>query len=525
MKTGKNRVLLINCNEIKSNDRYPVVAPIGLFFINGYLTAQGYETKILQLITVAENKPKIDEAEYRNEMKQAIEDFNPDWIGISFRNLEHIGLPRKKQPIDFFSISQDKKAVEFLREITDVKIIGGGSAFSMQPVLYMKYLNLDFGIVGEGEIAFEKLIRCLDTNQEWKDIPGLVYWQDHELAINPNQFIVDLDQMPMMKIDASLDYKGLYHDRGEGYCVNIQTKRGCGFQCIYCIYPFLEGHEYRLRDVKKILNEVLYIKHNYGIRKFFIVDSVFSTPVEHSLAFCRELIKNKADIKWAAYINPRGITREVLDIYKEAGCEYLNLTPDALSDQALQGYRKGFSVEDVKNCIQLLKESEIPFAVDCILGGPGEDEQTINETLEFCSKYLRDEKVYFAAGMILFSNIPEIGYSQPEELLLRNTCNNRNNRLDHFIDLSTVLLDNKKPNPGFDNFAYFLPQITQNREVTIFNIFLKIFQSQPNLLVEYQANIWDLIRQLRVPQWLVVLIKIYYGLQCAVKMLRKKSLV
>jgi radical SAM superfamily enzyme YgiQ (UPF0313 family) len=41
-----------------------------------------------------------------------------------------------------------------------------------------------------------------------------------------------------------------------GGMLNIQTKRGCPFRCIYCTYPGVEGRKIRLRNPDTVVNEI-----------------------------------------------------------------------------------------------------------------------------------------------------------------------------------------------------------------------------------------------------------------------------
>jgi hypothetical protein len=460
----KTRILLVYSSEIQSQVVTPSirVAPIGLFFINGYLKNKGYETRILHLKTLYFTKPLPDAEHYKEGLRREILEFDPHYIGYSFRNLFHWGSPNKdrRELINYLSMSLEKPTVEFLREITRAPIIGGGSGFSLAPKLYMDYLKLDYGIIGEGELAVEELISRLRMGEDVSELPGLVYRKREVLTMNPPSLIKNLDTLPGIDISDMGEYRELYYDNG-GYA-NIQTKRGCSFRCIYCVYPFLEGNKYRLRDIATVIKEVMTIKKRYDIQHFFIVDSIFSTPAQHSFDFCEGLIKARAEIEWNAHINPINITKKLLEKYKESGCHNLIFTPDTLSKRVLKSYGKDFSIDDVKESIQLLHEVDIPFEVSLILGGPGEDGETVEETVAFCDAYLKDVPVILFDGMWLHPSAPALAVARGE---------GRFSEAER-IDFDEIILSNDfKAN---SKLSYFFPDVKKKRGEFLSRIFASI---------------------------------------------------
>jgi len=460
---GKKRILLVYSSEIQSTVVAGTlrVAPIGLFFINGYLKKQGHETKIIHLDVTQFHDGSGDSKKYINRLREEITGFNPDYIGYSFRNLYHWGmLPRNvRKLIDYLSISLEKATIDLLRETTSAPIIGGGPAFTLASKLYMDYLGLDYGLVGEGEKALEELVVKLDEGKSVEEIPGLVHRRDDSLIINPHECIDDLDRMPKMDVGNMEDYRELYYENG-GYA-NIQTKRGCGFGCIYCQYPLLEGRNYRTRDPKTIVEEISELKERFGVRHFFFVDSVFSTPAEHSRAVCEEIIARGVDIRWSAHMNPRGITRELLEIYKKSGCHNVIFTPDTLSKKVLTTYRKDFSLEDVERSVRLLKEVQIPFEVSLILGGPGEDETSVGESMDFADRHLRDVPVLIFNGMWIHSGAPVMETAISEGVLSEDT-----KPLSDII-LTNDFAANKRRN-------YFFPHVKKDRGEFLKRIYSRI---------------------------------------------------
>lgn len=416
---GGIRILLVYASEVRSRiiDASLRVAPIGLFFVNGALVAKGHRTKILNLVPERLKASHPGAAAYREALKREVTELDPHYVGYSFRNLFHWG-DRPEDPtqlVNFASLSLEKPVVEFLREVTAVPIIGGGAAYTLAPRLHMEHLGLDYGIRGEGEVFFETLVTKLHAGIDPGNIPGLVYRRGDTIVLNPVERIPDLAAIPPMSTGDLPDYRQLYYDNA-GYG-NIQTKRGCAFRCVYCQYPFLEGTEYRLRKMETIIEEIAVIRAQHGVRHFFIVDSVFSTPVQWSIRFCDALIESGLDIEWGAYINPRGITQEVIRKYKSAGCHNLVLTPDALSAPVLARYRKEFTIAEVRTSIEAIRTIGVPFEVSVILGGPGEDECTVDEAVAFCDAHLKDIPVLFFDGMWLHPSAPAIELAREEGLI------------------------------------------------------------------------------------------------------------
>lgn len=85
----REKVLLVYFGQIviRKENNCPPVAPIGLFFIDGYLKKLGYLTKILHVITANNNEIMIESEQYKNYFKKEVVKFNPDYIGFSFRNI------------------------------------------------------------------------------------------------------------------------------------------------------------------------------------------------------------------------------------------------------------------------------------------------------------------------------------------------------------------------------------------------------------------------------------------------------
>lgn len=175
--------------------------------------------------------------------------------------------------------------------------------------------------------------------------------------------------------DAQLRF---YLERGG--MLNLQTKRGCPFRCIYCTYPHIEGHQLRLNPPDEVAKEARELQE-VGARYLFITDSAFNADYNHSLAVARAFRRQGLTIQWGAFFAP---TRPPEGYYKalaEAGLTHVEFGTETLCNNQLKKYGKPFDRKDLVAAQESAHQAGVHIAHYLLLGGPGEDAQTLEETL------------------------------------------------------------------------------------------------------------------------------------------------
>ena len=354
----KKSILLISSNRLTLP--YPVY-PIGLSYIASYLRIQlpDFDVEIFDL-----NLKNLD------ELRELLVQKNPAYIGISFRNIDDTNF------IDGHTFFEEyKNIVDVVKRCSSSKIIIGGSGFSIFHKSLFEYLNSDFGICGEGEESLYQLIICLEKNTSYKNIVGLVYTYEGQTIVNyQNGFLKKL----VLNFENDLV---LYYWQKSGM-LNIQTKRGCPYKCIYCTYPVIEGRKIRTLDPDEIVRSLSDLYSNYGINYVFFTDSVFNIMHEYNQLLAEKLIDSKIPFNWGAYFSPVNLDLEMLQLYKRAGLSHIEFGTESLSGRQLKNYKKPFSVNDVLEKSELCNKLNVHFAHFLILGGYGETEETLDETFE-----------------------------------------------------------------------------------------------------------------------------------------------
>jgi radical SAM superfamily enzyme YgiQ (UPF0313 family) len=184
-------------------------------------------------------------------------------------------------------------------------------------------------------------------------------------------------------------------------------------ECIYCPNPVIEGKKMRLRSPQKVADELEVIRKDIGKDKIHFVDSLFNYPIEHAESICQEIINRRLDIQWSCCLNPAFVTRRLIGLMKKAGCTQVEVGSESGSDKMLKNLKKGFSVEDVKKCCLYLKEYDFFFRCFLLLGGPGENKETIEESMSLMEN-LMPNIVHVAIGVRIYPGCEMVQIAQDE---------------------------------------------------------------------------------------------------------------
>src|SRR5436305_9843248 len=124
-------ILLVNANRCTVPEP---VFPLGLAHLDAVLQRAGHQVRWWDLLTEG------------NPLQQLPEDFKPDLIGISLRNLDDV-IIRKQETF----VRDVADLITGFRQNLGCPVVLGGSGFSILPREALEFTGADYGIVGEGE--------------------------------------------------------------------------------------------------------------------------------------------------------------------------------------------------------------------------------------------------------------------------------------------------------------------------------------------------------------------------------------
>lgn len=362
------RLLMVSTNLM--DDPYPVY-PLGANLVSSAVKKAGHDVKLIDLLVDGEH-----------QLDAVLSEFKPDYIAFSMRNVDNVNF---NEPYSF--VFQYKALIDRIKQSIQVPIILGGSAYTVFPTQFMNFLGADYGIIGPGEISLPKLIAKLEQK-------------------NPPQDPI---------IDGEIDYSGensyfLARENrladfylNKGGMLNIHTKRGCPHQCLYCSYPNLEGNQYFFRQPEAIVDEIAYLKNKHGADFLFFTDSVFNDSNNNYLLIMEEMVRRGISIPWTCYLRPGKFHKDQIELMKRTGLYSVEWGTDCSSDRTLEGMRKNFHWDDVRQANNLFAQYEIPGSHFIIFGGPGETCDTVREGIKNLSE-LDYSVVFGGMGVRIFPN-------------------------------------------------------------------------------------------------------------------------
>jgi radical SAM superfamily enzyme YgiQ (UPF0313 family) len=141
-----------------------------------------------------------------------------------------------------------------------------------------------------------------------------------------------------------------------------------------------------------------------GIRDIEFVDNVFNSPYDQALALCDSLaaIRHRARLI-SLELNPAYVDDRLLEAMAKAGFVGVGMTAESAADPVLGGLRKGYTAADVERAGAAIRRSKLPCFWIFLLGGPGETEATVRETIRFARRILRPkDAALFSVGIRIY---------------------------------------------------------------------------------------------------------------------------
>ena len=277
-------------------------------------------------------------------------------------------LPKVREEIVGITATspQFKSALEIRDEIReynpDALFVLGGPHATVAPETCVGF---DVVVAGEGDEAIVDIARRYEKEGRFK-------------AVLKPEPIRDLDKLPYPDRDAVDLSSYKYYLLGDR-CTNIQSQRGCPFGCAFCCGRTIKTYRWaRYRSPENIEGEVDQIISRYRIKALMFYDDEFNLNKKHALEVCK-MLKRKG-VLWRCFIRTDLFDEELAKAMAEAGCVEVGAGVETGSPKIKKIINKGTTVEQDYKAVELCRKYGIKFKAFLIVGLPGEDYETFNET-------------------------------------------------------------------------------------------------------------------------------------------------
>lgn len=383
------------------------IYPGGVIYVADYIHKKrpDIEQSLLDLALV----PK---GERMQVLKQRLRQMRPDVVAFSWRNMQSFGphpeddaldvvmnfdhspslLRRLKAAKDAVSILYDYvfnrlRNFAFMRAVRkllpDSTIVVGGTAVS----IFGKYVAGkcppdSIVVVGEGEHA---MLSIVDGE---RPVLGESYSKDSEGEIVHHQRNDNFDLNTLSAVD--FEYVESIFPEIHAYTgdyIGVHTKRGCPYQCHFCLYNKIEGASQRYRDPVAVVDEIEALNSRYGVDKIWFTDAQFCSTrrsTQHVEEILDLIIERGLKVQWTGYLRLNYLTPELAKKMLDSGLASLDLSFTG-TQEVINSLTLGYSLEQQMAAFQMFKDAgytDQKVKLYMPLNAPGETVDTLQKTID-----------------------------------------------------------------------------------------------------------------------------------------------
>jgi len=450
--------------------------PMGISYLTSYLESHGFDVDVIDFQALPFN-----EEYYIKRLTEKA----PSIIGVTSTTLTYWPALRL--------VKIAKKTCP-----ESLVVMGGPHVTVMDKEALTECPELDVVVRGEGEQTLLELakLKAASSLGSLHEVPGVTFKSDGEIIRNKDRpFIQNLDTLPFPAFDhLPLENYRLY---GKTY-LPIITSRGCPFQCTFCLASKMSGKRFRARSPKNVLAELELLRDKYEADAITFYDDTFTFDMERAREICEEIKRRGFKVPWDCRTRVDRVSRRLLAIMRSANCQLIHFGVESGSQEILNAMKKGVTVEQNLRAIQWAKEAGILVAISVIIGYPGENEKTVQETVEFIRKSEPDY-VYVCVptpypGTELYDIIKSLGWKMSTDW--------------NSYDEQTPLFEN--PNLPPERIRAIRREF-YNRYLSPLYILRKSMRNDFYSRVMARVAINDILWRLKIPRIIGSFKKLFYG--------------
>jgi radical SAM superfamily enzyme YgiQ (UPF0313 family) len=282
------------------------------------------------------------------------------------------------------TLDADVAAMEALKARYGAPLVCFGPHVSCTPEESMRRAPaVDAMIVGEPEDALEA-IGALESAARFDQVPSVTCRRNGDViphrAHGSFEGFLDAPYPAWDLLDLSRYRLPLVNER----YVIVETSRGCPYTCDFCVAPIHQGHRFREKSARALVDEMERGHREFGLRFFYLWGDTVTLNVKTFGVFCDELIARRLPVRWfgnarADNLTDPGFVRRL----KQAGCWMLALGIETESEDTRKDMMKRLEGEKIRAAIANMRAAGIKSFAFFILGYPGDTPASLERTIDY----------------------------------------------------------------------------------------------------------------------------------------------
>jgi len=258
--------------------------------------------------------------------------------------------------------------------------------------------DIDMLVRGEPEYTIRDAALALAAGEPLDGVIGLS-WRGDDGAVHHNEkrpFIAHLDELPFPAWDL-VDTGNYRLPFSNKRFLLVASARGCPYGCTFCANKVYYGARLRKRLPKRIVDEMEWVVKKFGITDFLVWSESFTNDQEYAIETAEEIIRRGLKIDWVSNSRVDTVSEKLLKTIKAAGCWMIGYGIESGNQQVLDSVRKGTSLQQAVDAVRMAQQAGLEVTGHCVLGFPGETEETMQQTIDFAKRLKLDYVQFYCA--------------------------------------------------------------------------------------------------------------------------------
>src|SRR3989338_3383083 len=350
--------------------------PLNLAYLAAIAESHGHEARIID-----------GEAERLSieEIVNRTSEFNPEIAGITATT-----------PFYHISSKLARKLKERNPGITIV--IGGPHVTVLKEEVFEDCF--DFAFIGESDNSWSEFLQTFEEKEDFSGVKGILYRKNSEaLFTGKSNSLEDINSIP---------FPARHLLKNENYTVgtlegdkrftSIMTVRGCPYKCIFCSTNIF-GKDTRTRDPEIVIKEMQECIDRYGVEHFWFLDDTLTLNKKHISKVCDLMIEKNLKTTFEGSTRANLVDEELIKKMRQAGLIRLSFGLESVDETIRKLMKKQVPLESYVTANKLTDKYGIETLNSCMIGLPGETEESIKATLRFLREHKEIKHANFSIAV------------------------------------------------------------------------------------------------------------------------------